>query len=207
MSIKAASLSNAGQIGAAAGRLSVALGGDLNNTGLFYSKTSSLYQLDGNLSNTRADILAETDLTIQGLSAARAASIKNVSGNIEAIAGDLTLKAGTISNERAGSSVLGETSKYASHHLGAGTTTTVVTTREIMTHGAVAAKLLAGGNLTIDAGTLNNRYSQVAANGNISLNADTVTNLGRDLIETVDTTAVTWHSRKDIVPDAFLWFV
>ena len=53
-----------------------------------------------------------------------------------------------------------------------------------------------GGDMTLEPGTLTNRYSQIAASGDLTLNADTVTNPGRDLIETVETTAVTAHSRR-----------
>ena len=193
--IRAASLSNAGQIGAGAGRLSLELGGDLTNSGLLYAQTASLYRLDGTLTNTRGDLLAETDLGVRGLSGAYATAIHNRSGNIEAITGQLTLKARTLTNTRAVEPIPGQTRQTRTTRRGR-TTTTVVTTRETLTHGAGPARLLAGGDMMLEVGTLTNRYSQIAANGNLTLNAETVTNLGRDLIETVETTVVTAHSRR-----------
>ncbi len=194
LTLRAATVTNAGEIGSVDGNVLAELSGDLTNTGVFYSGTSSIYKLNGNLTNTNADILAETDLTIRGRSAARATSIKNSSGNIEAISGDLTLTANTITNERT-NLAFGTTSTTNVSTSGS-TTTTVVTTRETLSQSSAAAKLLAGGTITVDANTLNNHYSQIAANGNITISANTANNTGRDLIETVDTTTVTQHSQR-----------
>ena len=193
--IRAASLTNAAQLGAGAGSLSIELTGDLTNTGLLYARTAARYRLDGTLTNTRGDLLAETDLSVQGLNGAYATAIHNRSGHIEAITGQLTLKARTLTNARAVEPTLGQTRKTQTTRRGRATTT-VVTTRETLTHGAGPARLLAGGDMTIEADTLTNRYSQIAANGDLTLKADTVTNLGRDLIETVETTVVTAHSQR-----------
>ncbi|NKC13806.1 MAG: filamentous hemagglutinin N-terminal domain-containing protein [Gammaproteobacteria bacterium] len=194
LTIKAATVTNAGEMGSVDGHVLAELSGDLTNTGVFYSGTSSIYKLDGHLSNTHADILAEAALTIRGLNAARATSIKNSSGNIEAISGDLTLAADTITNERT-NLAFGTTSSTQTSTSGS-TTTTVVTTRETLSQSSAASKLLAGGTITVDANTLNNHYSQIAANGNITVTANTANNTGRDLIETVDTTAVIQHSQR-----------
>ena len=187
-------MTNAGEIGSAGGSLLAELTGDLTNTRVLYSGTSSTYRLDGNLTNTNADILAETDLTIRGLSSARATSITNSSGNIEAISGNLTLAADTITNER--TSLVFDTTSTTDVSTSGDTTTTVVTTHEIPSQSSAASKLLAGGNITVDTSALTNNYSQIAANGNVTITADTVNNTGRDLIETVETTAVTQHSQR-----------
>ena len=73
----------------------------LTNAGLLYSGTSSDYQLDGSFTNTEADIIAETDLTIDGLTGQRARALTNSSGLIEAVAGDLTVRAASVTNQRA----------------------------------------------------------------------------------------------------------
>ena len=126
--------------------------------------------------------------------ATRAASIRNSSGNIEAISGNLSLAANTITNERPNLN-FGTTSSTQRSTSGS-TTTTVVTTRETLTQSSATSKLLAGGNITVDTDTLNNNYSQIAANGNITISANAVTNTGRDLIEKIDTTTVTQHSQR-----------
>lgn len=194
LSIKAGLVRNKGELGSADGNLLVELTGNMDNTGVLYSGTSSVYALDGELTNTGADILAETDLTIKGLGSARAASIENSSGNIEAFSGDLTLAADTITNKR---SVItfGKRSEPKESTSGS-TTTTVVTTHDVIEQNSEASKMLAGGDITIDADTLNNNYSQIAANGNITITANTINNTGRDLMEKIMTTTTTTRIKE-----------
>ncbi len=150
---------------------------------------ASRYRLDGKLRNRNGDLLAERDLSIVGLGSARAGAIENISGVIEAVGGDLSLAAQTITNAR-DKLVVGNTSTTRVTQAG-NTTTTTVTTRETIEDSSAAAKLLAGGALTVDAAMLTNSYSEIAANGDIRLRADQVDNRGRDLIETVEKTHVT----------------
>ncbi|MCY4053752.1 MAG: filamentous hemagglutinin N-terminal domain-containing protein [Hyphomicrobiales bacterium] len=194
LSIKAASVTNRGKIGSADGNLLVELTGDADNTGVLYSGTSSVYALNGRLTNTGADIVAETDLTIKGLGSARAASIENSSGNIEAISGDLTLTANTITNKR--SIIIFGTTSSTQTSVSGDVTTTTSTTRDIVEQNSAVSKMLAGGNITISADMLENNYSQIAANGNITITANTINNIGRDLIETVNTETETRGSRR-----------
>ena len=51
--------------------VAVELTENLTNSGLLYSNTSSHYRLDGTFTN-RGRVVAETDLTIEGLTGARA---------------------------------------------------------------------------------------------------------------------------------------
>ena len=87
LTIKAASLTNADRIDSADGDLTVELTGKLANTGLLYSGSDSYYRLDGSFTNTETDILAEDDLTIEGLtnSNGRAAALTDTSGLIQTI--------------------------------------------------------------------------------------------------------------------------
>ncbi|MDX8354531.1 filamentous hemagglutinin N-terminal domain-containing protein [Cognatiyoonia sp. IB215182] len=98
--LEAASLDNAGSTGSSSGALIADLTGDLINTGLLYSSTSSTYRLDGDFRNTNADVIAETDLTIIGLTSSRAGEVLNNSGTIEAIGGDIFIAAEGIVNAR-----------------------------------------------------------------------------------------------------------
>ena len=210
LTVRATNLTNAGAIGSSEGALAVALSGSLANTGLLYSGTSSHFALDGDFTNTQADVLAETDLTIEGFSGERAGALTNTSGTMEAVSGDMTLKAASVTNQRP-TLTIGETSttqtttggdvpgtEYAS-------TTTVVTTREFVAEDSAAAHILAGGDLVIETGTLTNAYSQVAANGDITVRADSASNIGRDLLETVVTTTVEYH-RQRYCKDRFFGF-
>ncbi len=202
----AASLENAGAIGTSAGALAVDLAGDLDNAGLLYSGTSSTYRLDGDFTNTNADVIAENDLTIAGLAGPRASSLLNSSGTIEAIAGNIFIAADAISNTRPAPTItttsLEEVSGSDSPrrpgmgHTNTATLTTITTTTEAAENNGVAAQLLAGGNLTLNGTSVTNEYSQIAANGDVAIVADTVTNTGRDLIETTVSEAVTHHWRR-----------
>lgn len=193
-SLRAASLDNAGSIGSAGGLLLAELAGNLTNTGLLYSGTSSTYRLDGSFTNVNADVLAEADLTIKGLSSGRAGALDNRSGTIEAVAGDMVLNVASLTNRRDGLTATVDTSTETTQS--GDTTTTVVAKRETATANGPASQLLAGGDITIDTGTLTNSYSQIAANGDISMTAASIMNEGRDLIETIETTAVTQHSQR-----------
>ena len=194
VSFKAASLVNEGALGSSGGALDLALSGNLDNTGLLYGGTDLAILLDGTLTNVNADILAERNLTIAGRSGTRAAAIVNRSGTIEAVSGNMALEAGTITNSRDGLVVTTETTSTSS--TSGNTTTTVETTREKATANGPAGQILAGGALTVSAGTLTNSYSQIASGGDMTLAAATVVNEGRDLIETVVTEAVTQHSER-----------
>jgi len=189
LAVKAAALTNQGAAGAANGVIDVALTGALNNTGLLYSGGSSRYRLDGAFTNTSADIIAETGLTIEGLSGPRAGAVRNVSGNIEAVAGPLVVRSASLTNERQQLSV----GSAAPTSTSSGNTT-YTTTQEVVTANSAAAKLLSGGSMIIETGSLTNGYSQIAANGDITISASSVTNMGRDLIRTVVTTTTTQHS-------------
>jgi len=192
--LHATSLDNKGSIGSVGGSLLIELGRDLSNTGLLYSALSSTYLLDGNFTNNKTHVLAETDLAIRGLTSDRAGHLENISGTIEAVAGDILINAATFANRREGLTVELDTTHETAQS--GQTTTTVVTTRETATLEGPAAQLLTGGNITIDAGSLANSYSQIAAGGDIAIEADQVLNEGRDLIETVITTAVTKHAQR-----------
>ncbi len=91
LTVKATSLDNAGDTGSAGGFVAVELTGNLTNSGFLYSNTSSRYRLDGTFTNS-GRVIAETDLTIEGLTGARAGALTNASGRIVAVTGDLTLK-------------------------------------------------------------------------------------------------------------------
>ena len=198
LTARAADLTNAGGIGSADGKLDVELSGFLSNTGLLYGGTAVHFKLDGAFTNDEADVLAETDLTVEGLTGARAGALINSSGAMEAVSGDVTLKAASVTNERHTLTV-GETSTTEETTGGdePGTvhssTTTTVTTQEVLTEDSLAAQILAGGDIEIQTGTLSNSYSQIAANGDVTITADTATNTGRDLIETVVATRVENH--------------
>ena len=223
LTIRAASISNADRIGTASGALIAELTGNLSNSGLLYSGADSQYRVDGTFTNTEADLLAEGDLTIEGLENERAGALTNTSARIEAITGHLVVKAASVTNERR-ELVLGSTTTsegpttvkivvscnntnygwpFWTHCGGAHSddvkkttdtiTTTIATTIDEIVTISEQGELLAGGNMEIDTGVLSNSYSHIAANRNLTIRANSATNTGRDLQELVETTTVTVH--------------
>ena len=192
LGLRSASLANSGAFGAADGAVTAELDGDLANTGLIYAGTEARLRAEGTISNTSADILAEQSLIIEGLTAARATALRNISGNIEAVAGDLTINAGLVETARLASvfdatpvvtnTASGNPSitpdEGVTHHY---QTTATTTTTESVTHRGAASKLLAGRDVQIEANDLSNSYSQIAAARDVTIGATTVTNTGHDL--------------------------
>ena len=200
LTIRGTNLTNSGALGSADGPLDAELSGSLTNTGLLYSGTSSRFRLDGAFTNTEADILAETDLTVEGLTGARAGALVNSSGSIEAISGNLTLKAASVTNKRRvlvveQTDTTATTTTGSPGCCGTSTKTTTTVTTDTVTEDSPAAQILAGDDIVVETGTLTNSYSQIAANGDITITADTATNVGRDLIET--TVTKTWSEYCD----------
>ncbi|ENO89831.1 hemagglutinin repeat-containing protein [Thauera linaloolentis] len=67
--------------------------------------------------------------------------------------------------------------------------------RDIITADSPAAILRAGGNMTLNAGTLDNRYSIIQSGGDMALTGSTLLNTGAELFEQTDTTSTEhlWH--------------
>ena len=80
LTVRAADLANAGSFASANGKLDVELSGFLSNTGFLYGGTAAHFKLDGAFTNTGGDVFAGTDLTVEGLSGARAGALANSAG-------------------------------------------------------------------------------------------------------------------------------
>ena len=189
LTIKANGLTNEGGVGSSNGALKLELTNNLLNQGLLYSGTYSRFKLDGTFTNREADILAETDLTVEGLNGSRAGALTNTSGTIEAVSGDMTLKVASLLNQRPTLTI--DQTTETEETVSGDTTTTVETTTEFIAEDSLPAHILAGGNILINTGNLINRYSQIAANGNITFQADSVDNVGENLEEVIETTVET----------------
>ncbi|WP_026789751.1 hemagglutinin repeat-containing protein [Pleomorphomonas oryzae] len=196
LAFAAASLSNAGQLGSADGDVSLLLTGNLDNTGLLYAGGSADYALGGTFTNTNADVVAEQDLSIAGLSGNRAAGIVNTSGLIEATSGNMVLKADAISNARLGSAAVVTETDDPIVTADGNVTTTVTTSREKADPAGAAGQILSGAKLDIDAGSLANSYGLISAAGDLKIRADTVLNEGRDLVEITVTDIATLNSQR-----------
>ena len=203
LTVRATDLTNDGALGSAGGAVAIDLTGTFVNRGLVYSATSAHFRLDGSFANRDADIVAGTDLTVEGLSGARAGDFVNSSGTIEAVAGNLTLKAASVANRKRAFAVEEtETSErvtspgWGVEQQTATRTTTTITTKSIV-EDSPASRLLAGGNIAIETGTFANEHSQVAAAADLAIAADSATNTGDDIVETtvVETRTQKWKKK------------
>uniref|UniRef100_UPI0035CEA5A7 DUF637 domain-containing protein n=1 Tax=Bartonella sp. LB28NMGDW TaxID=3243549 RepID=UPI0035CEA5A7 len=209
-------LDNAGSIGSSGDGVALNVSADLSNSGLIYAKKSATLSLDGDFINKFADVIAEDNLIIRGLSGERAGHVINSSGLLEAVSGDMTFDVSALTNMREGGvevsdKVVNRNVHETSHTEKDGwllvdttTTTTRVTTtvsqqRPHFTNNA--AQILVGRHLTINAGDIRNSYSLIAANGNIEMQGNTLLNEGRDLTETtkIETTTRIETTSGDIL--------
>ncbi len=211
-------LDNAGSIGSSGDGVALNVSGDLSNSGLIYAKKSAIFSLDGDFINNFnfADVIAEDNLIIRGLSGERAGHVINSSGLLEAVSGDMTFDVSALTNVREGGvevtdKVVNRNVHETSHTETDGwlfvdttTTTTRVTTTVSQQQPHFtnnAAQILAGRHLTVHAGDIRNSYSLIAANGNIVMHGDTLLNEGRDLTETtkIETTTHIETTSSDIL--------
>ena len=204
LTIKANGLTNKGGIGSSNGALKLELTNNLMNQGLLYSGTYSRFKLDGTFTNDEADVLAETNLTVEGLNGSRAGALTNTSGTIEAVSGDMTLKVDSLFNQRPTLTIeqTVESEETVTSQIGTvdertTTVTQVETTTDIITENSLPAHIFAGGNILINTESVTNSYSQIAANGNITFQADSVDNIGENLEEVIETTLVTTGERRN----------
>ncbi|WP_375648573.1 DUF637 domain-containing protein [Bartonella sp. MU70NMGDW] len=200
-------LDNAGSIGSSGDGVALNVSADMSNSGLIYAKKSAIFSLDGDFINKFADVIAEDNLIIRGLSGERAGHVINSSGLLEAVSGDMTFDVSALTNMREGgvevtdkvvghSYVRGEWKKTEVRHeqIKENIDTTIIRQQPHFTNGA--AQILAGRHLTVHAGDIRNSYSLIAANGNIEMQGDTLLNEGRDLIETTKIVTEAHRRRK-----------
>jgi filamentous hemagglutinin len=170
LSLDVASIINRGTIAAAAD-LAVTTSGNVDNYNLLFAGDSSrLYVADQFNNYTDASVFAVNDIVIAANSGrGRNSRILNQSGDIEAFNGDISLHTNQLLNQRqtfqvdSGGNVIADTG---------------------------AANILAGNNILIDAGSVLNDISQIAANGNITIAADGVENRARVVFQPPFTTQV-----------------
>uniref|UniRef100_UPI0035D05A03 two-partner secretion domain-containing protein n=2 Tax=Bartonella TaxID=773 RepID=UPI0035D05A03 len=199
---------NAGSIGSSGDGVALNVSGDLSNSGLIYAKKSAIFSLDGDFINKFADVIAEDNLIIRGLSRERAGHVINSSGLLEAVSGDMTFDVSALTNMREGGVEV--TDKVVSHSYVRGKwkdvenvdhlrikeniDTTIIRQQAHFTNNA--AQILVGRHFTVHAGDIRNSYSLIAANGNIVMYGDTLLNEGRDLIETTKIVTETRYRHK-----------
>ncbi|WP_296267047.1 DUF637 domain-containing protein [Pseudomonas sp. UBA6562] len=139
-------------------------------------------------SNLYGDVYSRGDLSVANRDGSAAQRFSNLSGTVES-EGAITLNAASVENAKASfelgeSIVSGSLSWVCGQHCGGhdsfkrGTITIEQTLLERAIQDSPGARLVAGKDLTIQASDVQNRYSLLAANGNLSITANDLLNLG-----------------------------
>lgn len=194
LTITASNLENKAEIGSRNNDLALNINNDIDNSGRFYAGQDLDAKLDGIFTNFKGEVIAERDLKIAGLTGERAVRVRNVSGKMEALSGDVLLKALEVINEK-------EKFRIEQVHTQTSSTsgltrTTINTYTDTVVEDSVAPQILAARDILIDATTITNNFGQIAANRDISLKGTVLTNSAQDLTKRTDTTIRTSRFEK-----------
>jgi len=188
LTVSAARIDNKGTLGAQGNLLFNATNGISNgpDTLLFSGGTMELH--GNSLSNFYGDIYSRGKLTFDAVGGGRASSFSNLSGTIEG-EGDIDINAVSFENAKAEFEMTsgqssGSLSWVCGQHCGGGdgwkrgTITITTDFNDQVLKDSRAARFVAGKNLTIHANNVENRYSLLAANGDLTVSADSLLNQG-----------------------------
>ncbi|WP_409316811.1 DUF637 domain-containing protein [Pseudomonas sp. KCJK9016] len=188
LTVSAARIDNKGTLGSQGNLLFNANNGVSNgpDTLLFSGGTMELH--GNSLSNFYGDIYSRGKLTFDAVGGGRAASFSNLSGTLEG-EGDIDINAVSFENAKAEFEIAsgpssGSLSWICAQHCDGGdgwkrgyiTITTEFSDKVLKD--SRAARFVAGKNLTLHASNVENRYSLLAANGDLSVTADSLLNQG-----------------------------
>ncbi|WP_273820419.1 DUF637 domain-containing protein [Pseudomonas asplenii] len=189
LAIQAARINNHGTLGAlGAVRLTAANGVYNDKDSLLFSGADLRVRGDS-LSNFYGDIYSKGDLSFAALDDGKASVFSNLSGSVES-EGNIDLKASELTNAKAefemskGGAVSGSLSWVCGQHCGGhdsfkrGTITITKVFNEQALKDSAAARLVAGKGFTAQADKIENRYSLMAANGDLTLTAGSLLNQG-----------------------------
>lgn len=188
LTVSAARIDNKGTLGAQGNLLFNATNGISNgpDTLLFSGGTMELH--GNSLSNFYGDIYSRGKLTFDAVGGGRASSFSNLSGTLEG-EGDIDINAVSFENSKAEFEITsgqssGSLSWVCGQHCGGGdgwkrgTITITTDFNDQVLKDSRAARFVAGKNLTIHANNVENRYSLLAANGDLTVSADSLLNQG-----------------------------
>ena len=141
-----------------------------------------------NFGNLYGDVYSRGDLSVANLDGGSAQRFSNLSGTVES-EGAITLNATTVENAKAefelGQRIVNGSLRWqCGQHCGGhdsfkrGVINIDQTILETATRDSASARLVAGKDLILQADQVQNRYSLLAANGNLSITANDLLNLG-----------------------------
>ncbi|MDI3248036.1 MULTISPECIES: filamentous hemagglutinin N-terminal domain-containing protein [unclassified Pseudomonas] len=188
LDIAAAQINNRGTLGAQGAVNLTAVNGITNaaNTLLFSGGDMTLRS--NGFSNSYGDVYSKGNLSFAARDGGRAVLFSNRSGTVES-EGSIGINAGFIENakdefELGQTLTTGSLSWICGQHCGEsdnwerGEITIYETYLEAATKDSVAARLVAGKNMLLQGDTVQNRYSLMAANGDLSITAGDLLNQG-----------------------------
>ena len=186
--VTAARIDNKGTLGAQGMLTFNATHGISNGADTLLFSGSSMELHSNSLSNYYGDIYSRGNLSFNAAGGGRAASFSNLSGTIEG-EGDISINATSLENAKAEFEMTsgqssGSLDWECGQHCGGGdgwkrgTITITTEFNDTVLKDSRAARFVAGKNMTISAGQVENRYSLMAANGNLDLTADNLLNQG-----------------------------
>ncbi|SHN27059.1 filamentous hemagglutinin family N-terminal domain-containing protein [Pseudomonas asturiensis] len=188
LQINAAQIDNRGTLGAQ-GNVNLNAGNGITNGAdslLFSGGTMALRS--GYFSNLYGDVYSRGDLSVANVDGSPAQRFSNLSGTVES-EGNILLSASAVENAKAefelGQKVIsGRLDWQCGQHCGGhdsfkrGLINIDQTLLETASKDSAPARLVAGKDLTIQAGNVQNRYSLMAANQNLSITANDLLNQG-----------------------------
>ena len=193
LDITAASIDNQGTLGAQGKATLRASGAISNQQDSLLFAGGPLELRSTSLLNRYADIYSKGDFSYAALNGGRAVSLQNLSGSIES-EGNIDLKVDLLENAKAifvpGRTIaeryirINCTDCSGRSHTGSYIVTT--TYKGTIESDSPAARLLANRDMAIDAGTVDNRQSLLAANGDLTASAVNFHNRGRTLDKEVE---------------------
>lgn len=188
--VTAARINNKGTLGAQGNLEFTAANGIYNgaDTLLFSGGTMKLH--GNSLNNFYGDIYSRGNLSFDAVGGGRAAVFSNLSGTVEG-EGDIDINAVTVENAKAEFELTsgpssGSLSWVCGQHCGGGDgwkrgyITIITDFNDQLIKDSPAARFVAGKSLNIHANRVENRYSLMAANGDLTVTADSLLNLGAE---------------------------
>ncbi len=187
LAISANSITNNGTLGSSTGTLSLkALGAIINSPDTLMFSAGDMTLRADRFSNTYGELYSQGGFSFAGYDGGLASAFSNLSGSIQAH-GAIDLNAVSIENAKAqfelAKAVTSGTLEWrCGQHCGGhdsfkrGTITITKTLDEAVLTDSPMARLIAGQGMVLNASDVQNRYSLMAANGDLTINADTLLN-------------------------------
>ncbi|MGH8383470.1 filamentous hemagglutinin N-terminal domain-containing protein [Pseudomonas sp.] len=188
LSVTAARIDNKGTLGAQ-GKVTFNATNGISNGADTLLFSGGAMELHGNsLSNYYGDIYSRGNLSFSALNGGRAAYLSNLSATIES-EGDIDINVASLDNAKAEFELTsgqssGSLSWVCGQHCGGGdgwkrgAITIITQFNDTVLKDSRAARFVAGNNFSVHANQVQNRYSLMAANGNLDLTADSLINQG-----------------------------